>query len=84
MALIKAGFDVVAGIDNDNSCRFGYEYNNEAKFIHKDILEVSAQEIDRLFGGKINNNKGAGWLRAVSTVFKIKLKTNRRKAIGTT
>ena len=50
--LIKAGFDVVAGIDNDNSCRFGYEYNNEAKFIHKDILDVSAQEIDRLFGEK--------------------------------
>ena len=50
--LIKEGFDVVAGIDNDNTCRFGYEYNNKAKFIHKDILKVSAQEIDQLFGEK--------------------------------
>ena len=26
--LVKEGLDVVAGIDNDNSCKFGYEYNN--------------------------------------------------------
>jgi len=50
--LIKEGLDVVAGIDNDESCRFGYEYNNRAKFIHKDILQVSAKEINQLFGNK--------------------------------
>ncbi len=50
--LIKEGLDVVAGIDNDNSCKFGYEYNNKAKFIHKDILKVSAKEISQLFGDK--------------------------------
>jgi len=48
--LIKEGLDVVAGIDNDSSCKFGYEYNNKAKFISKDILQVSAEEIDQLFG----------------------------------
>lgn len=49
--LIKEGLDVVAGIDNDNSCKFGYEYNNKkTKFINKDILKVSAKEIDQLFG----------------------------------
>jgi DNA (cytosine-5)-methyltransferase 1 len=48
--LIKEGLDVVAGIDNDETCRFGYEYNNKAKFIHKDISEVSGEEINRLFG----------------------------------
>src|SRR3989344_38471 len=50
--LIKEGLDVVAGIDNDNSCKYGYEYNNKAKFIHKDILQVSAKEINKLFGAK--------------------------------
>lgn len=50
--LIKEGLDVVAGIDNDDSCGFGYEYNNRAKFIHKDILQVTATDIDQLFGGK--------------------------------
>ena len=32
--LIKEGLDVVAGIDNDPSCKFGYEYNNKTKFIY--------------------------------------------------
>jgi len=50
--LIKEGLDVVAGIDNDNSCKFGYEYNNKAKFIHRDILDVGAKEINQLFGNK--------------------------------
>lgn len=51
--LIKEGLDVIAGIDNDKSCKFGYEYNNKrAKFINKDILQVSADEINQLFGDK--------------------------------
>ena len=50
--LIKAGLDVVAGIDNDNSCKFGYEHNNNTRFIAKDILEVDADEIERLFGDR--------------------------------
>ena len=50
--LVKEGIDVLAGIDNDNSCKFGYEYNNKTKFIHKDILQVTAKEIDQLFGEK--------------------------------
>ena len=52
--LAKEGFDIIAGIDNDESCRFGYERNNSAKFIHKNILQVSAEEIDRLFGNEKN------------------------------
>ena len=50
--LIKENFNVVAGIDNDDSCRFGYEHNNKAKFVHRDILDVGAQEINRLFGDR--------------------------------
>ena len=48
--LIKEGLDVVAGIDNDSSCKFGYEYNNKAQFIDKDILKVTAEDINNLFG----------------------------------
>ncbi len=50
--LIKEGLDVVAGIDNDSSCKFGYEHNNDAKFIYNDILKVSASDIETLFGPK--------------------------------
>lgn len=48
--LVKSGLDVIAGIDNDDSCKFGYEYNNPAKFLHRDIAQVTALEINELFG----------------------------------
>lgn len=50
--LIKEGLNVVAGIDNDGSCRFGYEHNNRSRFIHKEIKDVTAAEINQLFGSK--------------------------------
>jgi len=50
--LIKEGLDVVAGIDNDSVCRFGYEYNNRAIFIGKDILDISANDVNGLFGAQ--------------------------------
>lgn len=49
--LQMAGFNVVAGIDNDPTCKFGYEANNHASFISKDIAEVSTQDISSLFDG---------------------------------
>ncbi len=49
---IKEGLDVIAGIDNDSACKFGYEYNNGTTFIQKDITEVTAKEINQLYGNK--------------------------------
>jgi len=48
--LIKEGLDVIAGVDNDITCKYGFEYNNKSQFIHKDILDVTADDIDELFG----------------------------------
>jgi len=48
--LIKEGLDVVAGIDNDSSCKFGYEYNNKTQFIDENILNVNSAQINKLFG----------------------------------
>lgn len=48
--LIKEGLDVVAGIDNDSTCKYGYEYNNKAEFIGEDILNIKASKINELFG----------------------------------
>ncbi|MFA6463733.1 MAG: DNA cytosine methyltransferase [Candidatus Paceibacterota bacterium] len=48
--LIKEGLDVVAGIDNDSTCKFGYEYNNKTQFIDNDILKITASDINKLFG----------------------------------
>jgi len=47
---VQEGFNIVAGIDNDKDCRFGYEYNNKTSFIEKDIADVSAKEIEKLYG----------------------------------
>ncbi|MEX0650179.1 MAG: DNA (cytosine-5-)-methyltransferase [Candidatus Andersenbacteria bacterium] len=47
---IQSGFDVVAGIDNDQSCSYAFETNNNAAFIHKDIADVSADELNAAFG----------------------------------
>ncbi len=45
------GIPVVAGIDLDPSCRFPYETNNQAKFLRKDVAEVSVDELRELFDG---------------------------------
>jgi DNA (cytosine-5)-methyltransferase 1 len=44
------GIPVVAGIDLDPACRFPYETNNTAKFLERDISQVTAEEINELFG----------------------------------
>ena len=43
--LIKAGISVKAGYDIAEECQFAYEYNNKATFIHKDVADVSGDEV---------------------------------------
>jgi len=40
---------VVAGVDSDLSCKYAYEKNNNALFVHKDIRELSSNEISDLY-----------------------------------
>lgn len=47
--LEKVGINVVAGIDIEESCRFPYEANNNAKFIKKDIKEVTPAFLNSLY-----------------------------------
>jgi len=47
--LRQAGVDVVAGLDNDSSCRYAYETNNKATFIDADISEYDFSEMNTLF-----------------------------------
>jgi DNA (cytosine-5)-methyltransferase 1 len=47
---IREGFDVLAGIDADESCRYAFETNNEgAQFIHKKIEDLTANEVLDLY-----------------------------------
>ncbi|MDR2546345.1 MAG: DNA cytosine methyltransferase [Lachnospiraceae bacterium] len=46
--LRKAGIDVVAGVDLDNSCKYAFETNNHSKFIQKSVDDVTGVEIKEL------------------------------------
>lgn len=47
---VLEGMPVVAGIDLDPACRFPYEANNEAKFVERNISNVTTFELNALFG----------------------------------
>jgi DNA (cytosine-5)-methyltransferase 1 len=47
---VLEGLPVVAGIDLDPACRFPYEANNHAKFVERDISQVTIAELKALFG----------------------------------
>ena len=49
---VSEGFEIIAGIDNDISCKYSFETNNKSKFISKDVNKVSGKDIDELFGNE--------------------------------
>jgi len=44
------GFDVLAGINTDETCRYAFEDNNDAPFLRHDVTEITAKDIRDLFG----------------------------------
>ncbi len=49
--LRAAGIEVVAGIDLDGRCEYAYEENNVgSRFMHMDVADVAAQDIQGYFG----------------------------------
>lgn len=47
--LKKAGVNVVAGIDIDETCEYAYRSNNHTNFIAKNIVDVTGEEIEKLY-----------------------------------
>lgn len=47
--LIRKKIDVSAGVDFDASCQYAYEVNNMAKFVYKDITNLTAEELIALY-----------------------------------
>jgi DNA (cytosine-5)-methyltransferase 1 len=45
-----AGLNVVAGIDIDETCAYGYEKSNKTKYIVRDIVDISSEELMSLYG----------------------------------
>ena len=48
--LHRGGVNVVAGIDIDPQCQFPYERNNHAKFVRRDIADLSGEYLGELWG----------------------------------
>lgn len=47
--LKQVGFDVVAGYDIDETCRYAYEENNKALFINQDIRNITANDLNNIY-----------------------------------
>lgn len=45
----QEGFNVAAGVDFDEACRFAFEENNEATFLRRDVAELTKTDISALF-----------------------------------
>jgi DNA (cytosine-5)-methyltransferase 1 len=43
------GFKITAGIDIDETCRYPFEFNNEAPFARYDISKLKADDLDSMF-----------------------------------
>lgn len=46
------GFIILEGFDVDETCRYAYETNNDAKFVNKDIRKVTKEDIIPLYSKK--------------------------------
>jgi DNA (cytosine-5)-methyltransferase 1 len=44
------GFEIAAGVDIDERFRYGYEENNDAPFLRRDVAAMTAKDVDALFG----------------------------------
>jgi DNA (cytosine-5)-methyltransferase 1 len=46
----KAGVEIKAGIDFDKNCKYAFEENCNAPFIHADISKVNGSDLTNIFG----------------------------------
>lgn len=46
-----AGCKIVAGFDLDERCKYAFEKNNKADFIHRNVADMSATEILKCYSG---------------------------------
>lgn len=47
------GFEIAAGVDTDEHCRYAFESNNNAPFIRKDVADLDGRTVRQLFTPKI-------------------------------
>lgn len=46
---IQENFKILAGVDVDESCKYAYEYNNNANYILEDICKLKSETVNKIF-----------------------------------
>jgi len=54
---VKEGFDVIGGIDADDSCEYAFEHNNNSTFYHARVENVGAEEIRALYADSAGSKR---------------------------
>lgn len=49
LGLSQAGIDVVAGVDLEESCRYPYEHNIDAIFVHRSVSDLTGADLEALW-----------------------------------
>jgi DNA (cytosine-5)-methyltransferase 1 len=76
---VQEGFNIVGGFDNDPSCKFAFEKNNNSIYLIKDITTLEGKELDKLFEKKIKILVGCAPCQPFSSYsFKIKDKDPKK------
>lgn len=75
----QEGFKVVSGYDNDDSCRYAYEFNNHAIFHNADITKVRGKDINKEYGNCLKILVGCAPCQPFSSYsFKVKTKDEKK------
>lgn len=51
--LFRAGFDILAGYDTDQRCKYAFETNNHSSFFCRNVERLEAQEVADHFSGRL-------------------------------
>lgn len=47
--MLKKGFNILAGYDIDNSCKYAFEKNNKSKFHCQDVTAITGEHLQSIF-----------------------------------
>ena len=72
-------FNIVAGYDNDNSCKYAFEKNHNSTFYLKNITELKGEELNKIFDNKVKILVGCAPCQPFSSYsFKVKVKDEKK------
>ncbi len=76
---VQEDFNVVAGFDVDETCRFAYQANNNSRFYNTDITALEGKKLKKLYGKSLKILVGCAPCQPFSSYsFKIKEKDSKK------